>query len=454
MTTADTAPLPDRQRFFAVLAIILSISTSVMDGVAINVALPSIGDALGVAPRDVTVVVGIYQLVIVACLFPIASLAEILGCRRIYLTGILIFALGAALNGMAANLQMLIVTRALQATGAACVMGVNLALLRIVVPPDRLGRTIGINASVIALSMTTGPTIAGALLTVLPWNAVVMMGLPTGLVAFLLGMRFLPESDLIRHPFDWASALLSALTFSLILYALMGYGRTGEVTLPLVILAAGIAAGSLLLRRQRRAENPLIPLDLFAKPQFRLSIMTSVCGFSSQMLAFVALPFALQVGMGFSPYHAGLLLSAWPLTLAVVAPIAGRLADRAYNGRIVALGMGILAVGLALLATMPADVSIPGLALRLAICGVGFGLFQTPNNRSIIGASTRQRSSGASSALATARLLGQALGTALATIALSLGAHDAQHAFLFGSVLAILGCMCSLIRSRGTFQIL
>ncbi|MCA0920346.1 MFS transporter [Pseudooceanicola nanhaiensis] len=453
MSPSD-APLSDRHRILAVVAIVLSISTSVMDSVAVNVALPSIADALGAEPRDVTVVVGIYQLVIVACLFPVASLAEIFGCRRIYLTGIVIFTIGAALNGFANSLQMLITTRGLQATGAACVMGVNLALLRLVVPPEKLGRTIGINASVVALSMTTGPTIAGALLTVLPWNAVVMMGLPTGVIALVLGARYLPESDVIRHPFDWLSALLSALTFTLILYALMSYGRTGEILVPLVTLAAGVIAGAVLLQRQRRSENPLIPLDLLAKPQFRLSIMTSVCGFSSQMLAFVVLPFALQTGMGYSPYHAGLLLSAWPLTLAATAPIAGRLADKPYNGRIVAVGMALLATGLTLLATMPEDVTIPGLALRLALCGVGFGLFQTPNNRSLIGATPRHRSSGASSALATARLLGQGFGTALATIALSMGAHDAQQAFFFGTALAVIGCLCSVIRSRGTFQIL
>ncbi len=451
MSDSQAEGLPAPRRRVAILAILLTISTITMDSSAINVALPEIGETLGVAPREVTVVVGVYQLIIVACLFPIASLSEILGYRRVYLCGLAVFVVGAALNALAGSLEMLVTTRALQALGAACVMSVNLAMLRYVVPASHLGRSIGVNAMAVALSTTAGPAIAGWLLGFLPWNAVVMLGVPTGLIGLVLAVISLPESEKVRRSFDGKSALLSAAAFGFFTYSLVLTSREGGAFLAIVMLTVGLLSGVALFRRQRGSKTPLVPLDLFKQPAFSLSVATSICAFSTQMLAYVSLPFALQVGMSFTSAETGLILSAWPFALLFTAPVAARLADTRYNGRCVAAGLGMMALGMVLLSLMPADTETWGVCLRLAVCGVGFSLFQTPNNHSLMGAAPRYRGSAASSSLATARLLGQALGTSLAAIGLTFGPGGALHGLLLGAVLSGGGLIIALVRYRMFF---
>jgi DHA2 family multidrug resistance protein-like MFS transporter len=446
MSDSETDGLPNPRRRFAMAAILVSISTATMDGVAINIALPTLAQDFGLQASETTMVVSIYQLVIVACLFPIASLSEILGYRRLYLAGISVFALAAGLNGCAVNLEMLVASRALQGLGAACVMSVNLAMLAYIVPRHKLSAAIGLNSMAVALSATLGPTLSGWLLTFAPWNLVVMTGLPFGLIALTIGLFALPESVRSVRAFDWKSAALSALTFSMSLLYINSYGYGWPIAVSFGLVVMFIGAGAMLIRRQRDMDRPLLPLDLLRQPMFSLAAATSVCAFCTQMLAYVALPFTLQINMGFKPFEAGLVLSAWPLAVALISPVAARLAPTAETGWVVATGMGILALGLLLLALLGPDGGPMDVAYRLAICGLGFGLFQSPNNRSLMAAAPRSRGSAASSTLSTARLLGQSLGTALAATALA-SSGGGQLSMMAGATVALLGGGLAVLRS-------
>ena len=213
------------------------------------------------------------------------------------------------------------------------------------------------------------------------------------------------------------SAALNALTFGLLIVAIGGLGhgeRRGLVALELV---AGIAAGVLLVRRQLSLASPLLPIDLLRIPIFGLSVATSICSFAAQALAFVSLPFYFQDVLGHSQVATGLLMTPWPVMVAVIAPISGRLADRYLGGPAGRRRAG-RARDRARSAGDPARRSPSGLDVgwRMAICGLGFGLFQTPNNRAMIGAAPRERSGGASGMLSTARLLGQTFGAALVAL--------------------------------------
>src|SRR5690606_22436174 len=180
--------------------------------------------------------------------------------------------------------------------------------------------------------------------------------------------------------------------------------------------------------------SPLLPGDLLRLPVFSLSVGTSICSFAARMLAYVSLPFYLQDGIGRSAVEAGPPLTSWPLALALAAPSSGRPAARHPAGLLCAVGLGTLATGLVLLGLLPTHPTDLEIVWRLAICGIGFGLFQSPNNRALIGSTPRERSGGASGMLGTARLLGQTSGAALAAFAFGLFSHHSTGAVFIAAL--------------------
>ena len=165
--------------------------------------------------------------------------------------------------------------------------------------------------------------------------------------------------------------------------------------------------------------SPLLPVDLLRIPIFALSISTSIASFCGQMLAFVAMPFYLESRFGYSAVEMGLLITPWPIAVAFAAPLAGRLVERYPAGLLGGIGLALFAAGLGTLALLPANPMPFDVVWRMALAGVGFGLFQTPNNRTMIAAAPRERSGGASGMLGTARLLGQTMGAALVALFLA-----------------------------------
>jgi len=220
------------------------------------------------------------------------------------------------------------------------------------------------------------------------------------------------------------------------------------------VLAFGAAVGAVYVRRQRRLVVPLLPVDLLRIPVFALSMCTSVAAFAAQTLAYVALPFLLLDGLGRSHVAAGLLITAWPLAIVATAPLAGRLIGRWPDGLLGGIGLALLALGLALLAALPAHPADADIALRMALCGVGFGLFQSPNNHTILTSAPAHRSGGASGMLGTARLAGQSTGAVLVAIVFGLlGAHDGRGpaaALALAAGFAATAAVFSLLRLRAT----
>jgi DHA2 family multidrug resistance protein-like MFS transporter len=423
MQAREPDGLPSPQRQWAMLAIGLAIAMAVLDGAIANVALPTIARDLRATPADSVWVVNAYQLVITILLLPLASLGEITGYRRIYRIGLAVFTLASLGCALSASLGLLTLARVVQGVGAAGVMSVNAALVRYIYPRRMLGRGIGIVALVVAVSAAVGPTVAAAILSVASWPWLFAVNVPTG-VATMLAARALPRTPRSGGRFDYLSALLNALFFGLLILAVDGLGHGGRA--PYVALAFGGAAvaGVALVARQLPQPAPLLPVDLLRIRVFALSIATSVCSFAAQMLAYVAIPFYFQDALGRGAVATGLLMTPWPVASAFTAPLAGRLADRYSAGVLGALGLGLFAAGLALLALLPAAPSDADIVWRMALCGMGFGLFQSPNNRAILSSAPRERSGGASGMLGTARLLGQTSGAAL--VALMFGLFHAH----------------------------
>jgi MFS transporter, DHA2 family, multidrug resistance protein len=443
---ADGLPLP--QRYWAIVTIALGITMSVVDGAIANVALPTIAGDLDASPSFSIWIVNGYQLAITISLLPLSSLGEIIGYRRVYLAGLLLFTLASLFCALSHTLLLLTVARIVQGFGAAGIMSVNAALVRFTYPRDQLGRGIGINAIVVAVSAAVGPTIAAGILAVASWPYLFAVNVPIGIVALALGWRCLPHTRLATHAFDWQSAGLSAVTFGVGIAAVDSVGHGEPALNCLLEFAIAAAAGTALVYREAHMSRPpLLPVDLLRIPVFALSIATSIASFCGQMLAFVALPFYLQSRFGYSAVHMGLLITPWPFAVAVAAPMASRLVERCPAGLLGGIGLFLFALGLLALALLGENPSPADVVWRMAVSGFGFGLFQTPNNRTMIAAAPRERSGGASGMLGTARLLGQTTGAALVSLLLArYGVDGTRLALLAGVGFALLGAALSMLR--------
>jgi DHA2 family multidrug resistance protein-like MFS transporter len=328
-------------------------------------------------------------------------------------------------------------------------MCVNTALIRFIYPHSQLGRGIGLNAMIIAIASAIGPSIAAAILAVSTWPLLFAVNIPLGGVALGIAFKTLPRTPQAARRFDAASALLSAATFGLLIATINGFGHDLSRLTAAAMLLAALACGALLVRRQRAQAAPLLPLDLLRIPVFALSICTSLMAFAGQMLAFVALPFYIQNTLGRSEVQTGLLLTPWPLGIAIASPIAGRISDRVPAGLLGGIGLLLQAAGLFLLTRLPARPETASLAWRLALCGIGFGLFQTPNNRTMLSAAPRNRSGAASGMLSTARLLGQSCGAALVAAIFGLTVSSGPiTAIGIAAVFALVAAGVSVIRLR------
>ncbi|HEX3432154.1 MAG TPA: MFS transporter [Rhizomicrobium sp.] len=443
--TSDGQPVP--QRYWAILTIALGIIMAVLDSAIANVALPTIARDLHTDAAFSIWVVNGYQLAITVSLLPLASLGDIIGYRRVYLCGMVLFTLASLACSLSHTLAQLALARVVQGFGAAGIMSVNTALIRFIYPQRLLGRGIGINAVVVAIAAAAGPTIASGILSVAHWPWLFAVNVPIGLVTLALGSKALPTTPRGSHGFDLAGAALSAATFGFLIGGIDagGHGEAGRYVALELTLA--VVFGYLLVRRELTRAVPLFPVDLLSIPMFGLSVGTSICSFAAQMLALVALPFHLQQEFGYTAVQTGLIITPWPLAIAVAAPIAGRLADRYPAGLLGALGLVVFAIGLVALAFLPQRPDFQEVAWRMVICGLGFGFFQAPNNRAMIAAAPRHRSGGASGMLGTARLLGQTMGAALVALLFGrIGEHATVYALFIAAGFAVTAAAVSSLR--------
>jgi DHA2 family multidrug resistance protein-like MFS transporter len=256
---------------------------------------------------------------------------------------------------------------------------------------------------------------------------------PIGIVTLALSMRLLPHTEPSGHRFDLWSAVLCALMFGSLMSGInsLGHGQAAPAVAGEFIGA--VATGYLLVRRQAAQAMPLLPIDLFRRPIFSVSVTTSVLCFIAQGLAFVSLPFYLQDVIGVSAVATGLLMTPWPATSALMAPFAGRLADRYPASILGSIGLAIVGVGFVLLAVLPSHPGTGDILWRIAVCGGGMGLFQQPGAGAIQG---------------SARLLGQSIGAAMVALVfgVSVGGHGAVTALVLAACFAAVATVVSLTR--------
>ncbi|MBV8629010.1 MAG: MFS transporter [Paraburkholderia sp.] len=431
----------------AMAAIMLAVALATLDTAIANTALPAIAADLHAAPAASVWIINAYQLAMVATLLPLAALGDIVGHRRIYISGLAVFTVASLACSVVSTLPMLAAARVLQGLGASAIMSVNTALIRFLYPPHRLGRGVGLNALVVGFSFAVGPTVASLILSVGSWPWLFAINVPLGVIALAFALPALPHTTRGKHQFDPLAATLNVVTFAALIFALGEAAQRAPTHV--VLIAAGIAIvfGLLLMHRESGHPAPMLPVDLFRLPVFALSAITAVCSFAAQGLAFVSLPFYFEDVLHRSQVETGFLMTPWPVVVALAAPIAGRLSDRYPPGLLGAIGLAILSAGMASLALMPAHPQVIDIAIRMAVCGAGFGFFQSPNLKALMASAPPHRSGGASGIIATARLLGQTTGAALVALSFGIaGRHGPTLALTAGAVFAGAASVASGLR--------
>ncbi len=431
----------------AMTAILLSVALATLDTAIANTALPAIAADLHTAPAASVWIINAYQLAMVATLLPLAALGDILGHRRVYIGGLIVFTAASLACSLVSTLPMLTAARIVQGLGAAAIMSVNAALIRCLYPAHRLGAGLGLNALIVGVSFAVGPTVASVILSVAAWPWLFAVNVPLGIAALAVAIPSLPQTPRGSHGFDPLAAAFNVITFAALIFALGEAAQRGPLALSLGAAGVALGFGWLLVRREAGHAAPMLPVDLFRRPVFMLSAVTAVCSFAAQGLAFVSLPFYFEDVLHRSAVETGFLMTPWSVVVALAAPVAGRLSDRYPPGLLGAVGLAVLAVGMGLLAGLPAYPQVADIVWRMALCGAGFGFFQSPNLKALMASAPPERSGGASGIIATARLIGQATGAALVALCFGIaGRHGPTLALALGAGFSAAASVASGLR--------
>ena len=404
-------------RWWVLVTVGVGTFMSALDGSVVNTLLPVLARAFGASVAGIEWVTTVYLLVISGLLLSVGRAGDLYGHKRLYLGGFVLFVAGSALCGLAWSARALIALRVIQALGAAMLMATAPAILTRSFPATQRGRALGAQGTFTYLGLTAGPSLGGWLASTAGWRAVFYINVPVGVMAILLAWRVI-EADhgaRVRERFDVVGAVLFTTGLVALLIALNqghAWGWTSTPLLALLAVAAALLAA--FVRTERRRPGPMLDLSLFRDRQFSGATVSALLNYACVFMVLFVLPFLLIQGRGLDAAHAGLILTAQPIVMAIVAPISGTLSDRIGSRAPAVVGMVTLAVGLAFLGAVVSSGSLTVIAAGLAVIGLGVGTFVSPNNNALMGAAPRHRQGIAAGVLATARNVGMVLGVGLA----------------------------------------
>ena len=390
---------------------------SALDGSVANTLLPVLGRELGTDVAGVEWVTTIYLLVISGLLLSVGRAGDLFGHRRLYLAGFVLFVLGSALCGLAGSARALVALRAVQALGAAMLMATAPAILTRSFPAGQRGRALGALGTFTYLGLIVGPSLGGWLAGAFGWRSVFYINIPIGVLAIALALRAIADDRVTRRGerFDFVGAALFTAGLVALLVALnQGHAWGWSSPAAVALLAAATLLLVAFVRLERRQSSPMLDLSLFRSRVFSASVASALLNYACVYAVLFVLPFLLIDGRGLSAQQAGLVLTAQPIVMAIVAPLSGSLSDRVGSRGPATLGMLLLTAGLVCLGLLVPHGALGAIAAALALVGLGVGMFVSPNNSALMGAAPRHRQGIASGVLATARNVGMVLGVGFA----------------------------------------
>ncbi len=412
-----------------------------------SIALPTMAKTLGILPSSAVQLVMVYQLVLVMTLLPMAAVGERWGYRTVYIAGLGLFVVGGVLCYFAPSFPLLLVARGIQALGASAITAITTALIRGIFSDAHLGKALAAHSVVVSTANAFAPALGGLIVSLFDWRFVFIVGTPFA-IGVILCSSVLPASIRRAIPFDWASALLCALAFGLVVGGLEVMVHGGGVALGAAVLAVGAVAAVVFVRRELSQSEPILPLDLLRRRVLALSLLGSFLCFNAAMIITVTMPFRLANEFGYSAGVIGTMMAPWPLMIMVAAPLAAILSDKMEPALLGGMGMAVSVVGVLTLFFLPAQPDWWDVAWRMGLSGVGFAFYTAPNARLILKSAPRHRTASAGGLTSTTRLTGQVLGATLAAGLLAFGTSGSQWAPLVAATMCLVAGVTSFARGR------
>ncbi len=463
---AATKPRRLEPKWLILSAVMLGSIMGPLDGSIVNTVLPSIARYFDAPISIVQWVPTVYLLTISCLILLYGRIGDMVGYKKVYLYGLAAFTVTSALCGSSVNVWMLIGCRGLQGLAAGMMMSVGYAIVTAAFPPRERGKALGIYAISIAVGLGLGPTLGGLIAEDLSWRYVFFINVPIGLLAVIWGYRIIPSSvPGPRQRLDVPGAVAAlVLLLSLLLYANRGEDWGWLSPASITLLAIALISGVWFFRIEATSAQPMLNLTLFRNRVFAFANLSALLNFMALYAVVFLTPFYLTVVLGYHILNVGLVMSASPIATLFVAPLSGSLSDRVGTRVLAASGMCVCALGLYLMSRLGSDSSAFDVAWRLAVVGVGSGLFQSPNNSAVMGSVPVPYLGISSGILAAMRNVGMVLGIAVAgavlynsasvAVSLNSGSLDGtqidsflrglQWAYITGAGIAVAAAVASL----------
>lgn len=410
----------DNHHWWALGTVSIGTFMATLDASIVNISLPTImGDFKSSLAISEWIIL-CYLLVIIGLLLPLGRLADMTGRKKIFRLGFVLFSLGSGLCALSRNPGQLIFFRAVQAVGAAMLMANSFAIITAVFPPQTRGRGLGLMGTVVAVGFTIGPSLGGFLVSAFGWRSIFYVNVPVGAIGiamatYILNERLVSPTLGQKKSFDFIGAALVIIGLSALLLGLTT-GQEGNWGTKQVLIELALAVCALVLVPiwEARTAEPLIDLHLFKNRLFSFGNLAGFLSFLAVSANAFLMPFFLQLALGYNPLHAGLLMTPTALAIAVVSPLSGWLSDRLDTRILSSLGLAVSTTALVWLSMLKAQAGYHDVLVRLLLLGTGQGLFQSPNNSSVMGSVPRQSLGIAGGFLSMMRNVGQVVGIALA----------------------------------------
>ena len=430
-------------------------------GSSVNLALPSIGEEMGLNAVTLNWIVSSYMLATSILLLPAGRLGDILGRKKVFTIGMMIFTLTVILLTFTPGIKWLIGIRILQGVGSAMMFGTNMAILTSVFPPGERGKAMGINVTAVYIGLASGPFLGGLLTRYLGWRSIFAVMVPLGIISLILIRKRMKSewAEARGESFDWQGAVIYGLSMAGMMY---GFSKLPHPQ-GWIMTLSGLIFFALFIMREKKTIHPLFDITLISRNRvFAFSSLAALIHYAATSATGFFLSLYLQYIKELGPREAGLVLMSMPLTMALFSPAAGKLSDNHNPGVLASIGMGITSVGLIMLCYISGNTSLLFILAVLLIMGTGFSLFSSPNSNAIMSSVETRQLGNASGMLGTMRNVGQTFSMAIALMLLALYMGQAKitpenyHQFLASmksgfvifSILCFAGIFASLARNK------
>lgn len=455
------------KRYLILAAIMLGSIMGPIDASIVNTILPTITQYFSIDISTAQWVPMIYLLTISSLLLFYGCLGDIIGYKKIYITGLTGFIIASIFCGFSPTIQWLIACRAVQGLFAGMMMSVPYAIIVASFPPNERGKALGINAISVSAGLALGPTLGGFITSLWSWRYVFFINVPIGIAGLLWGFFVIDEFKGQSGKIDFLGALTAFLFLFSALLFINRFQSQGLNYSNIIMLFVATISGVFFFLIESKTQQPMLNLSLFRNLTFTFANLSALLNFMSQYIMVFTTPFYLQKVLQYAPNKVGIIMTSFPLAVMVIAPFSGLLSDTIGTKTLASLGTGICALSMFLMSQLKISSSSTDVIWRLALFGLGTGIFQSPNNSAVMGSSPRSHLGTASGILATMRNVGMSLGIATGGMVLysfvspyilkSNILNDSEalsflsglkYAYIVGGILAGIAVITSLIGSK------